>query len=155
MATTVSLLVAILCADGFDLCANMEIAEAQFGVSAAGGLLAWCPPYGRFPFETWIAPRVSMPGPWAFSEEALDGFAFLLGDLTRRYDEYFERPTAYMLGLHAAPADGATGYHFTAQFYPILRAPDRVKYLASVEQHTNVFTVDVMPEKAAEILRAL
>ena len=142
-------------ADGFDLSADMKNAEAIFGVKSAGGLLAWCPPYARFPFETWIAPREQAPGPWMFSEEALDGFAFLLGDITRRYDEYFGRPTAYMLGLHAAPVGAPKNYHFTAQFYPILRAPDRIKYLASVEQHTSVFTVDVMPETAAEILRSV
>ena len=68
-------------------------------------------------------------------------------EMTRRYDEYFERPTAYMLGLHAAPRGRDKNFHFTAQFYPILRAPGRVKYLASVEQHSSVMTVDVMPEQ--------
>lgn len=142
-------------AEGFDLSKDIASFEKRYAVAEAGGMSAFCPPYARFPFETWIAPRESKPGPWAFSEEELDGFACLLGDITRRYDAYFERPTPYMLSLHAAPAGMSDRFHFTAQFYPLLRTPDRVKYLASVEQSTGVFTVDVMPENAADILRAL
>ncbi len=95
-----------------------------------------------------------MRGPWEFGATQADAFAHLLGDLTRRYDAYFGGETAYMLGLHAAPREAAH-WQFTAQVYPLLRAPGRVKYLASVEQHTGLFTVDVMPEFAAKTLRAL
>ena len=141
--------------EGYDLAADIKQFEATYEVTNAGRLSAFCPPFARFPFETWIAPTARQPGPWTFSEEELDGFAHLLGEITRRYDEYFQRPTAYMLGLHAAPRGEEEKFHFTAQFYPILRAPGRVKYLASVEQHSSVMTVDVMPEQATEILRAL
>ena len=142
-------------AQGYDLGADIRRFTPAFGVTEAGPMQAICMPYARFPFETWIAPTEPVAGPWDMSEEALDAFAFLLGEITRRYDAYFERATAYMLGLHAAPPGASDNFHFTAQFYPILRAPGRVKYLASVEQHTGVMTVDVMPEAAADILRAL
>ena len=140
---------------GYDLAADIQRFKADYGVSQAGGLTAFCPPFARFPFETWIAPDICARGPWDFNETQLDGFAHLLGDMTRRYDEYFQRPTAYMLSLHAAPLKAGKSFHFTAQFYPLLRAPGRVKYLASVEQATGAFTVDVMPEMAAQTLRAL
>lgn len=141
-------------AEGYDLSESIKTCEADYHVAEAGGLVAWCPPYARFPFEVWIAPRERKAGPWSFDETEQDGFAHLLGDITRRYDEFFQRPTAYMLTLHAAPAGTDDSFHFTAQFYPLLRAPERVKYLASVEQSTGVFTVDVMPEFAAETLRS-
>ncbi|MEL6360308.1 MAG: galactose-1-phosphate uridylyltransferase [Pseudomonadota bacterium] len=141
--------------EGYDLAKDLAQFAPEFGVAEEGPMRAICMPYARFPFETWIAPGECVGGPWDFNEEALDAFAFLLGDITRRYDEYFGRATAYMLGLHAAPINGPANFHFTAQFYPILRAPDRVKFLASVEQHTSVMTVDVMPERAADTLRAL
>lgn len=143
-------------AEGYNLSGEIASFRQQgLLIAEAGGVSAFCPPFSRFPFEAWIAPAAKAPGPWTLSEEELDGFAFLLGDITRRYDEYFQRPTPYMLGLHAAPVDAFGYYHFTTQIYPLLRAPERVKYLASVEQHTSVFTVDVMPEQAAGILRAL
>jgi len=141
--------------NGYDLSLTLKDAGPDFVVETADDLLAYCPPYARFPYEVWIAPRTRKAGPWDFNESESDAFAYLLGDITRRYDEFFQRPTAYMLSLHAAPAGNEESFHFTAQFYPLLRAPDRVKYLASVEQSTGVFTVDIMPENAAKVLREL
>jgi len=140
---------------GYDLASDIANFEASYSVAAMDTMLAYCPPYARFPFETWIAPRKRRAGLWEFNATELDEFAFLLGDITRRYDAFFERPTAYMMTLHAAPLDYEDSFHFTAQFYPLLRAPDRIKYLASIEQSTGVFTVDVMPEFAADKLRAI
>jgi len=142
-------------AEGYNLSQDINRYKADYAVTEAGGLCAFCPPYARFPFETWIAPHKRHDGPWTFSEEEQDGFAHLLGDMTRRYDHYFQRETPYMLSLHAAPKSAQGKFHFTAQFYPLLRSPERVKYLASVEQATGAFTVDVMPEMAAKTLRAL
>jgi len=141
--------------NGYDLETDIKTFKPNYSVAQAGGLTAFCPPFARFPFETWIAPEVRTRGPWNFDEEQLDGFAHLLGDITRRYDEYFQRPTPYMLSLHAAPLKANDSFHFTAQFYPLLRAPGLVKHLASVEQSTGTFTVDVMPEMAAKTLRSL
>jgi UDPglucose--hexose-1-phosphate uridylyltransferase len=75
--------------------------------------------------------------------------------MTRRYDALFGQTTPYMLSLHAAPTGLEDRWQFSAQFYPLMRAPGRIKYLASVEQATNAFTVDVMPESAAQALRTL
>ena len=141
--------------NGYDLAIDIGNYKSEYGVAEAGGIEAFCPPYARFPFEVWLAPRNRKTGIWEFNETELDGFASLLGDITRRYDAHFQGPTAYMLSLQAAPLDQNKNFHFTAQFYPILRAPGRVKYLASVEQSTGTFTVDVMPEMAAKTLRAL
>lgn len=138
---------------GFDLGAEQARHKETYRIASRGGVHAWCPAFARYPFETWVLPERKVPGPWAMTEEELDGFAYLLGDVTARMDAYFGRDTAYMLSLQAAPAGTEEDWHFWAQFYPILRAPDRVKYLASVEQHSGVFTVDVMPEFAARTLR--
>jgi UDPglucose--hexose-1-phosphate uridylyltransferase len=142
-------------AEGYDLSRAIETSREDFAVAEAGGLVAWCPPFARFPYEVWIAPRARRAGPWAFNAEEEDGFAALLGDITRRYDAYFGCATPYMLTLHAAPRGAEATFHFTAQFYPLLRAPGRIKFLASVEQATGAFTVDVMPDAAARALRPL
>lgn len=138
---------------GYDLATEIGQAMPECGLSRAGGMAAFCPRFARFPYEVWIAPETPRAGLWECTAEELEGFAHLIGDVTRRYDAFFGRPTPTMFALHAAPRNGSKGYHFTAQFYPLLRGPDRVKYLASVEQHTGVFTVDVMPEDAARALR--
>jgi UDPglucose--hexose-1-phosphate uridylyltransferase len=141
--------------DGFDLARGIKDWRRDYEIASAGGVCAFAPPFARFPFETWIAPFEPRRGPWEFSSEELQGFAALLGEITRRYDEHFQRPCPYMLSLHAAPQSAGDNYHFTAQFYPLLRAPDKLKYLASVEQATGVFTVDILPEKTALTLRSL
>lgn len=138
---------------GYSLSADIAAFKDTYEIANAGGMSAFCPAYARFPLEVWIAPETRKSGLWRLSETELDGFAHLLGDITRRYDQYFGRATAYMLSLHSAPTGFDGTFHFSAQFYPLLRAPGRVKFLASVEQSTGTFTVDVMPEMAADILR--
>ena len=139
--------------EGYDLAAEVEKWGAPYRISEAGGLVSYAPRFARFPYEVWISAQSPVSGPWAFSDEQADGFAALLGDTVRRYDAFFGRETPCMLSLHAAPYGRDGRFQFTAQFYPLLRAPDRVKYLASVEQSTGVFTVDILPNQAAERLR--
>lgn len=138
---------------GYDLSADVKSWGETYQINQAGGLVSYAPRFARFPYEVWISASEPVSGPWAFNEEQCDGFAFLLGDTVRRYDAFFGRTTPYMLSLHAAPHGRDGEFQFTAQFYPLLRAPDRVKYLASVEQATGIFTVDVMPRQAADQLR--
>lgn len=136
-----------------------EIAESSdYSLGIKGGIAAFVPRFARFPYEVWLAPVDRRAGPWECSSEELEGLAEWMGEITRRYDILFEGPAASMMGFHSAPNPStASGenYHFSVQFYPLLRAAGRVKYLAGVEQHSGVFTVDVMPEDAARALREL
>ena len=140
--------------EGYDLAAEVKDWGAAYRIAEAGGLCSYAPRFARFPYEVWISATEPVSGPWAVNEEQADGFAHLLGDTVRRYDAFFGRETPCMLSLHAAPYGRDDLFQFTAQFYPLLRAPDRVKYLASVEQSTDVFTVDILPNRAAEKLRS-
>ncbi|WP_379551995.1 galactose-1-phosphate uridylyltransferase [Qipengyuania sp. DGS5-3] len=142
-------------AGGYDLAAEIRTAMPDYGIGERGGIAAFVPRFARFPYEVWLAPMERRAGPWDCTDEELEGLAYWLGEITRRYDALFEQPAATMMAFHAAPKTGSDNYHFTVQFYPLLRAKGRVKYLASVEQHSGVFTVDVMPETAAEHLRAV
>lgn len=142
-------------AGGYSLCARLKDWRREYEIASEGGVVAFAPPFARFPYEVWLAAEEPREGPWAYSRHEKDGFALLLGDMTRRYDALFGRTCPYMMTLHAAPQGRSANYEFTAQFYPLLRAPDRIKYLASVEQATGVFTVDVGPEQAAAAMRSL
>ena len=138
---------------GYDRAADVKLWGSAYQIQTAGGLTSYAPRFARFPYEVWISAETPISGPWAFNETQADGFAHLLGDTVRRYDAFFGRDTPYMLSLHAAPFGRDGTFQFSAQFYPLLRAPGRVKYLASVEQSTGVFTVDVMPHQTAQSLR--
>lgn len=141
-------------AAGYSLHDKLAGWRTGYGIAEAGGLLAYAPPFARFPYEAWISGFARRSGPWAFGETEADGFAHLLGEVTARYDALFGEEMPFMLSLQAAPFGADGPFEFTAQFYPLLRAPGRVKYLASVEQATGVFTVDILPEVAAARLRA-
>ncbi|MEO0883519.1 MAG: galactose-1-phosphate uridylyltransferase [Pseudomonadota bacterium] len=138
---------------GYDLAAHLPDWQDDYAIAEAGGIMAFAPPFARFPYEIWLAPMDPVSGPWAFTEDQADGFAHLLGLVTERYDAFFGTATPYMFSLQAAPHGQDGPFQFTAQFYPLLRAPNRIKYFASVEQVTGVFTVDIMPEDAAKALR--
>ena len=142
-------------AGGYDLEAEIATCLPDYGLGVSGGIAAFVPRFARFPYEVWLAPQTRREGPWDCSDEELDALAHWLGEITRRYDALFEQPSATMMAFHAAPRGGSSSYHFTVQFYPLLRAKGRVKYLASVEQHTGTFTVDVMPETAVQALRGV
>ncbi len=142
-------------AGGFNLAAEIDAAMPDYGIGEDGGIAAFVPRFARFPYEVWLAPRIRRDGPWDCTDEELEALSHWLGEITRRYDVLFQQPSATMMAFHAAPRGGSEGYHFTVQFYPLLRAPGRQKYLASVEQHTGTFTVDVMPESAVTALKGV
>jgi len=113
------------------------------------------PPFARFPYEVWIVPDRAHRGPWSMDVRELRDLAGLIGRTQRRLDALFGRPCPYMMTLQAAPAAHQGPWHFTVQFYPMLRDAERLKYLASVEQATGVFTVDIDPVEAAARLAAI
>lgn len=139
--------------DGYNLAAELTTWPEELIIAKAGGMVAYAPPFARFPYEVWISGINHHSGPWAFNTEQADGFCHLLGEMSQRYDAFFGRETPYMLTLHASPYGHDNKFQFSAQFYPLLRSADRLKYLAAVEQATNIFTVDVMPETTAADLK--
>ncbi|MEM9013810.1 MAG: galactose-1-phosphate uridylyltransferase [Pseudomonadota bacterium] len=135
---------------------NFAEKMSQWGdyvLTKMNSVVAFAPPFARFPYEVWIAPAERRAGPWEMTADEISGFAHLLGEVTRRYDNFFECETPFMLSLQAAPRGSEHVWHFWAQFFPLLRAKDKLKYLASVEQATGLFTVDVPPEETVRALR--
>ena len=139
--------------NGYDLEADRQGWSDQFHIATYDGVHAFCPPFARFPYEVWIALGEPKPGPWACTSQEIEGLAFMLGDCVARYDRLFDQDMPYMMSFQAAPSREAERFQFTVQFYPILRAANRLKYLAGVEQSTGVFTVDIDPAQAAQALR--
>jgi UDPglucose--hexose-1-phosphate uridylyltransferase len=113
------------------------------------------PLWARFPYEVWVVPRRVHPGPWTFDDDEVGSFARALGRVTQRYDALFNMPLPYVMALHAAPKGAEDRFHFHAEFYPLHRTADRLKYLAGTELGAGAFTVDVLPEDAARVLRKI
>lgn len=87
------------------------------------------------------------------AQEQLD-LAASLHRLAASYDRLFDGPLPYMMVIHEAP-EGADDWHLTFDFLPASRAPGVLKIRGSVETATGFFVNDVLPEAAADQLRAL
>ena len=72
------------------------------------------------------------------------------------YDRYFGVARSYLMGIHAAPTDGADRdvTHLHLEICPPHRGGGKLKYLAGSETFGGAFLTDVAPEVAAERLRA-
>ena len=55
--------------------------------------------------------------------------------------------------VYAAPRGMEECFPFHIQFYPLLRAPQKLKFLAGCELGAGSFLVDILPETAAQSLR--
>jgi UDPglucose--hexose-1-phosphate uridylyltransferase len=116
---------------------------------------AMVPPFARYPYETYIVPRKFHPGPWTFSDEETQGFAALMGEVVQRLDKLFDRPMPYIMAQHASPKGEEGHFHFHMEFYPALRAKDRLKYLAGTEIAAGMFAMDALPEETAKQMREI
>lgn len=115
--------------------------------------VAFVPPCARFPYEVWIIPWRRVPGPWEFTETEIQEFAKILGEIVVRYDGLFNRSFPYIMVFHAAPKGEEKTFHFHVEFYPLLRAPEKLKFLAGTEQGAGVTVVDALPEETAAQIR--
>lgn len=119
--------------------------------------LSFVPPFARYAYEVWLLPKrpVAFLGDLSAGERA--DLAALLQDILRRYDLLFGQPMPYLMTLHQAPTDGLDypEWPLRFEFYPALRAPGKLKYLAGTEQGAGVFANDALPEAGARQLREL
>jgi len=139
--------------EGCDL-AKLAALE-DYRVAETAGVAAFVPPFARFPYEVWIAPKRFRPSPGALSDEEISDCAWLLAAVANKYDRFFGRLCPYVMIVYAAPRGMDGFFPFHIQFYPLLRAPQKLKYIAGCELGAGSFLVDILPETAAQALRAV
>ncbi len=116
-------------------------------------VIAFVPPFARYAYEVWIAPKRQVPGPWALTESEIVSLAYSIKKVIRGYDKFLGKRCPYVMGLHSAPKLKDKNYHFHIEFYPPLRHGDKPKILAGSESMAGVFIMDVLPENSAKELR--
>ncbi|MDE2161783.1 MAG: galactose-1-phosphate uridylyltransferase [Alphaproteobacteria bacterium] len=124
-------------------------------VAQTGSMAAFVPPFARFPYETWISPKSFRSSPADLTPGEVSDCARLLAIVAKKYDIFFGRPCPYMMIVYAAPRGMEGFFPFNIQFYPLLRTPHKLKYLAGCELGAGSFLVDVLPETAARSLRRI
>jgi UDPglucose--hexose-1-phosphate uridylyltransferase len=124
---------------------RVEMETGERVVFDDGEYIAMAANAGRFPFETWLMPKVHQA---CFDEVSDRGIPTLAGTLRRilqRIDQVLGRP-GYNLILHTGPWTQAD-FHWHFELLP------RITGIAGFELGANIFINPVPPEEAARQLR--
>jgi UDPglucose--hexose-1-phosphate uridylyltransferase len=127
-----------------------ELADRRRIVFREGGWVALVPYFARYPYEVHLVPEKRLACLTDFGTYDLEGFASALDRLTKAYDRLFGFSLPYIMGFYQH-TDSAT--RFVAQFTPLHRTAEKLKYLAGSEAFCGVFIVDALPEDTASALR--
>jgi UDPglucose--hexose-1-phosphate uridylyltransferase len=102
-----------------------------------------------------ILPRRNMTQVKEMTDAERSEFAAILQTVTATYDQVFDTPFPYSMGLHPAPCDGEEHpeWQFHVHFYPpLLRSATIRKFMVGFELLGGPQR-DITPESAAEVLR--
>jgi len=131
----------------------MDNIKTELIVAETEHTITFCPEFSRYPYETWILPKVHHTKPSEMTDKELKEISNAIKAQVKFFDEIYNKSMPYVL-WHAFPAKNYAQYWpYHIQFWPLQRGEEKMKYLASVEQITGLFLVDVMPEDAAKQIR--
>jgi UDPglucose--hexose-1-phosphate uridylyltransferase len=118
--------------------------------------VAFVPFFARWPYETHIYSTRHFQALTDMARAEQKDLAVMLKMILVAFDELFNISFPYMMVIHQRPVDTAAYdyYHFHIEFYPPLRAANRLKYLAGSEVGAGVFINDTLPEEKADELRS-
>lgn len=128
--------------------------------------VSYVPFFTDYPYGVFISSKAHKSNILEFTDTERDDLAKMLKLVTAGMDALFNREFPYMMAVHQSPVNqeheghqgvsDAVYYHFHIEFYPPLRAKDRIKYLASSETGAwapcNPLTVE---NTAAELRRSI
>jgi UDPglucose--hexose-1-phosphate uridylyltransferase len=106
-------------------------------------------PYAaRFPFETWIVPRLHNSHAEAMSHAEIEDVARVLRSILRRIDTALEEPP-YNLVVHSAPVQETASlhYHWHIEVIP------KLTHVAGFEWGSGFYINPTPPEESAKFLR--
>jgi UDPglucose--hexose-1-phosphate uridylyltransferase len=132
-----------------------ELEDGRRIVLEGRSWVAFVPFAARWPYEVHLFPLRRVPDLAALDDEAKDEFPTLCARLLQGFDRLFDGPAPYIAAWHQAPVRrGRRDFALHLELFTIRRAADRLKYLAGSESAMGAFANDVVPEIAAERLRA-
>lgn len=114
------------------------------------------PFFSQYPYGVYLFCNEHVDSLDKFDEETLFELGYAIRRVARMFDCVFDRPFPYMMAMHNAPVDGedhSGHWHFHIEFFPPLRAADKVKYNASSETGAWAHCNPTCPEEKADELR--
>ncbi len=134
---------------------EMESAAGERVVLSNASFVVVVPFWAVWPFETMILPTRHLPDLAAMTDAERNDFAAILQAITATYNQVFDTPFPYSMGLHPRPFDGQDhpSWQFHVHFYPpLLRSATVRKFMVGYELLGSPQR-DITPETAAETLR--
>ncbi len=117
-------------------------------------IIAFVPAFARYPYETWITPKMQRGFLTELSLEEIRELALVMKILFQKFDRLWAKPFPYLMTLNQAPVKGDHPYaHLFFQITPPYRSRDRLKFLAGTELGAGIFVNDSLPEEKAQELR--
>jgi UDPglucose--hexose-1-phosphate uridylyltransferase len=125
-----------------NLFADMLSAEKEAGTRVVfenEHFVALIPYFTDYPYGVFILAKNNVQSLIEFTPEVIADLAVCIKNVTGAFECLFNRPFPYMMCVHQSPvnmiewADTETFYRFHIEFYPPLRAADKIKWLASSE----------------------
>ena len=136
--------------------AKLEASLGERVVCENDRFLVVTPYWAMWPFETMVLGKRHFGTIAQMSGAERDAYADIIKRLAARYDNLFEAPFAYSMGLHQVPTDGEEHpeCHFHAHYYSPMKSVSVQKIMAGFELAAGRERDD-LPEDAAAQLRAV
>jgi len=129
---------------------QQELATEKRIVLDSPGFLAFAPFASRFPFETWILPKIHASHFENIQKNEVEELSGMMRQVIVKIEAALDQP-AYNYIIHTAPFDtrGLAHYHWHIEIIPSLTKT------AGFEWGTGFYINPVPPEQAAAFLRGV
>ncbi|HOT14278.1 MAG TPA: galactose-1-phosphate uridylyltransferase [Bacteroidales bacterium] len=138
-----------------DLLAD-ELSHKKRVVYENDHFVAFIPFFARFVYETYVVPRRQVARITDLNEAESKSLANMHKVMLSKFDNLYNMSFPNITMLQNAPCNGHPDnelFHFHIEFYPPLRSPDKLKYLAGFESGGGNIINPVLPDEAALALR--
>lgn len=133
----------------------LELSIGERLVFANAHFVVLVPFWAVWPYETLVISRRHVGQLTDLDTSERASLAEIVGRLVARYDNLYQVPFPYSMGVHQAPTDGRphSEWHLHLHFYPpLLRSATVRKFLVGFELLAEAQR-DITPEEAAKTLR--
>lgn len=143
----------------FDVLTEIERAEEKRFIYENELFAAYIPYFTDYPFGVFIVAKDNTANLSQFTPQHSEQLAEILKLVTQGFDALFDKPFPYMMVTHQTPVNSfeyefsEEYFRFHIEFYPPLRAEDKIKWYASAEMGAWAATNPRSVEECADILR--
>ena len=122
--------------------------------------VAYIPYFTDYPFGVFVVNKALKGNITQFTLQEKKDLAELLKKLTAGFDKIYDRPFPYMMCIHQTPvnekkyADAENYYAFHIEFYPPLRAKDKIKWYSGSESGAGAAANPLDVDECAILLRS-